>query len=85
MTPRLFRPICYKFYGQLDTLRPAPIQRRPRISAINLAFALALLALAAPVLYLLLTGDYPGARWMYGLAEDHPLVTSLLAVARTLR
>lgn len=82
MTPRTFRPTCY---AQLSQLRPAPAQPKRRPSAVNLAFALALLALAAPVLYLLLTGDYPGARWMYGLAEDHPLVTSLLAVARTLR
>ena len=82
MTPRPFRPTCY---AQLDTLQPAPTARRPRLSAVNLAFALALLALAAAVLYLLLTGDYPGARLFYGLAEDHPLVTSLLAVALKLR
>ena len=82
MTPRLFRPTCY---AQLDTLQPAPTVRRPRLSAVNLAFALLLALVAAPAVYLLLTGDFPGSRWFYGLSEDSPIVTALLSVALHLR
>jgi hypothetical protein len=38
------------------------------------------LALLVPVLYLLATGDYPGAHLIYGLQEDHWLVTMLLTL-----
>jgi hypothetical protein len=33
-----------------------------------------------PVLYVLLTGDFPGAQVFYGLQEDHWLVALLLAI-----
>jgi hypothetical protein len=42
-----------------------------------LAIAIALLI---PVIYLLATGDYPGATLLYGLQEDHWLVATLLAI-----
>lgn len=82
MTPRTFRPTCY---AQLSHLRPAPAQPKRRMSAVNLAFALALLVLAAPAVYLLLTGDFPGSSLFYGLQEDSPIVTALLSVALHLR
>ena len=82
MTPRSFRPTCY---AQLSQLRPAPAQPKRRVSAVNLAFALLLALVAAPAVYLLLTGDFPGSRWFYGLSEDSPIVTALLSVALHLR
>jgi hypothetical protein len=40
----------------------------------------AILALLVPVLYVLATGDFPGAHLFYGLQEDHWLVAVLLAL-----
>lgn len=78
MAPKSFRPTCYKFYGQLDTLRPAPATAHHGTAALLLVLAL---ILAAPAAYLLLTGDFPGSSLFYGLQEDSPIVTALLSVA----
>lgn len=36
--------------------------------------------LSFPLIYLLLTGDFPGAQVFYGLQEDDAIVTFLLSI-----
>jgi hypothetical protein len=79
-TDQPFQTTAYKHYGQLSRLAPAPTPYR-RLSYVNLAFTVLLLAALAPLAYLLVTGDFPGSRLFYGLAEDSPAVTTLLSVA----
>ena len=37
-----------------------------------------LLILLIPMFYVWITGDFPGARWFYGIQEDSELVRILL-------
>jgi hypothetical protein len=46
-----------------------------RTLIIILAF---LLLLTLPMWYVWITGDFPGARWFYGIQEDSELVRILL-------
>lgn len=41
--------------------------------------ALAVIA-ALPLLYTLVTGDFPGAGWFYGLQEDDPFVSFVFSI-----
>jgi hypothetical protein len=79
-TDRPFQTTAYKHYGQLSRQRPAPQPYR-RLSYVNIFFTVLLLAALAPLAYLLVTGDFPGSRLFYGLAEDSPAVTTLLSLA----
>lgn len=80
---RKFRPSCFRFYGQLDTLRPAPVPERRRVWP--LMAALVVIVAALPAVYLLVTADFPGSALFYSLQEDDPIVTALLHIARLLR
>lgn len=51
------------------------------ISKVSAAFIFFLLGVAAfPVIYMMCTGDFPGANVFYGLEEDSAVVDWLLTV-----
>lgn len=58
--------------------------RRPSLLTIA-ALVMVLLITFAPFLYILLTGDFPGAASTYGIEEDSPIVGALLSLSPNAR
>jgi hypothetical protein len=43
------------------------------------------IALCLPVVWALMTGDYPGASWFYGLQEDDEFVSLVFDIRNSVR